>query len=227
MLLTRIALAATLVLAGTAPLLAQAHEMDPTAKVAGAGLPAGWMVRFDPARAGRPAATVADVNFRVMAPGFHHNSGPAGIYYREADATKGTYTVSATFAQMKSMQHEAYGILIGGSELQSDKQNYLYFLVKPVDGTFLINHRSSDAKPVTVVPYTASDAINKDAPADGAAKNKLSITVGKDDVTFLMNDKVVKVLKKTELDGASTDGLVGMRLNHNLDVHISDFGVKK
>ena len=225
MKLARIALGAAMALVAASPLMAQ--EKDPTTKVAGAGLPAGWMVRFDPARAGRPASTVAEVNFRVMAPGWHHTSGPAGIYYREADATKGTYTVSASFAQMKSMQHEAYGIFIGGSELQGEKQNYLYFLVKPVDGTFLINHRSSDAKPTAVVAYTASDAINKDAPADGAAKNKLSITVGKDDVTFLMNDKVVKTLKKTELDGASTDGLVGLRLNHNLDLHIVEFGVKK
>jgi hypothetical protein len=225
MKLARIALGAAMALVAASPLMA--HEKDPTTQVAGSGLPAGWMVRFDPPRPGRPASTVAEVNFRVMAPGWHHNSGPAGIYYREADAPKGTYTVSATFAQMKSMQHEAYGIFIGGSGLQSDKQNYLYFLVKPVDGTFLINHRSSDAKPVAVVPYTASDAINKDAPADGAAKNKLSITVGKDDVTFLMNDKVVKTLKKSELDGASTDGLVGLRLNHNLDLHIVEFGVKK
>ena len=225
MKLARIALGAALALVAASSLMAQ--EKDPTTQVAGSGLPAGWMVRFDPSRPGRPVPTVADVNFRVMAPGWHHNSGPAGIYYREADATKGTYTLSASFAQMKSMQHEAYGIFIGGSGLQSDKQNYLYFIIKPADGTFLINHRSSDAKPVTVVPYTASDAINKDAPADGAAKNKLSITVGKDDVTFLMNDKVVKVLKKTELDGASTDGLVGMRLNHNLDLHIVEFGVKK
>jgi len=128
---------------------------------------------------------------------------------------------------MKSMQHEAYGIFIGGSALQSDKQNYLYFLVKPVDGTFLINHRTSDGKPTSVVQYQESDLIHKDSATDGSAKNKLSITVGKDDVTFLMNDKVVKTLKKTEIDGASTDGLVGMRLNHNLDLHIVEFGVKK
>ena len=227
MQLTRIALAVTLVLAGAAPVAAQAHEMDPTAKVAGAGLPAGWMVRFDPARPGRPAATVAEVNFRVMAPGFHHNSGPAGIYYREADASKGVYTVSATFGAHKSMQHEAYGLFIGGSELQSDKQNYLYFVIKPSDGTFLINHRTSDGKPVSVVQYQESDFIHKDAATDGSASNTVAIQVTKDAVIFLVNDKAVKTLKKTEIDGASTDGLVGMRLNHNLDLHISDFGVKK
>jgi hypothetical protein len=220
-----VAVAATLLLAAGAPLAAQDH--DATTAVKGAGLPAGWMVRFDPSRPGRPAPTVADVNFRVMAPGFHHTSGPAGIYYREADASKGNYTVSVSFGARKSMQHEAYGLFIGGSNLQTDKQNYLYFVIKPSDGTFLINHRTSDGKPNPVVAYTPSDAITKDSPTDGSASNKLAIRVAGDAVSFLVNDKVVKTLKKSEIDGASTDGLVGLRLNHNLDLHISDFGVKK
>lgn len=224
MQVSRFTLMAALVLSAAAPLSAQDH--DPTTAVKGTGLPAGWMVRFDPSRPGRPGPTVADVNFRVMGPGFHHTSGPAGIYYRAADASKGNYTVSVSFGARKSMQHEAYGLFIGGSELQSDKQNYLYFVVKPSDGTFLINHRTSDGRPTPVVAYTASDAIAKDSPTDGSATNKLAIRVAGADVSFLVNDKVVKTLKKSELDGASTDGLVGMRLNHNLDLHIADFGVK-
>lgn len=227
MQMTRIALAATLACVAVAPLVAQAHEMDPTAKVAGTGLPAGWMLRFDPAYPGRPAPTVADVNFRVMAPGFHHTSGPAAIYYRPADASKGEYTVSATFGQRKSMAHEAFGLFIGGKDLQSATQNYLYFVVKPQNGTFLINHRTSDGKPTSVVQYQESDFIVKDSPTDGSATNKLSIKVTKDAVVFLVNDKEVKTLKKSELDGASTDGLVGLRLNHNLDLHIAGFGVSK
>ncbi|MES2305576.1 MAG: hypothetical protein V4558_08715 [Gemmatimonadota bacterium] len=221
---SRIALMAAIAFAAVSPLGAQDH--DPTTAVKGTGLPAGWMVRFDPAYPGRPTPTVADVNFRVMGPGFHHTSGPAGIYYKEADASKGNYTVSATFGQRKSSQHEAYGLFIGGKDLQTATQNYLYFIVKPVDGTFLINHRTSDGKPKSVVAYTASDAINKDSPTDGSATNKLSIKVSGDVVSFMVNDKEVKSLKKSELDGASTDGLVGMRLNHNLDLHIADFGVK-
>lgn len=226
MQVTRIALATALVVAGVTPLVAQAHD-DPTHQVAGTGLPSGWMVRFDPAYPGRPAPKISDVNFRVMAPGFHHTSGPAGIYYREADASKGNYTVSATFSQAKSSQHEAYGLFIGGKDLQTNTQNYLYFVIKPQNGMYLINHRTSDGKPTSLVAYTASDAINKDAAADGSATNKVAIKVAGDVVSFWVNDKEVKSLKKSELNGAMTDGLAGMRLNHNLDLHITGFGVKK
>lgn len=224
MQVSRFAYVAALAFAAVAPMSAQDH--DPTTAVKGTGLPAGWSVRFDPAYPGRPAAKVADVNFRVMGNGFHHTSGPAGIYYKDADASKGNYTVSATFAQAKSSNHEAYGIFIGGKDLQTPTQNYLYFIVKPADGTFLINHRTSDGKPNSVSAYAADPAIHKDA-ADGSATNKLAIKVAGDVVTFMVNDKAVKTLKKSELDGASTDGLVGMRLNHNLDLHITGFGVSK
>lgn len=225
MKVSRIAGLAVAAFVAVAPLSAQDH--DPTTMVAGTGLPSGWMVRFDPAYPGRPAPKISDINFRVMAPGFHHTSGPAGIYYRKADAPKGNYTVSATFNQAKSMQHEAYGLFIGGHDLQTDKQNYLYFVIKPQTGTFLINHRTSDGKPTAVSAFAPSDAIHKDSPTDGSASNKLAIKVAGDVVSFWINGTEVKSLKKNEIDGANTKGIVGMRLNHNLDVHIADYGVKK
>lgn len=214
--------AAALVL-GAAPGAAQ----DPTNAVRGTGeLPAGWMVRFDPSRPGRPAATIAEVNFRTMGGGLHHTSGPAGVFYR-SEPVSGQYTVTATFAQSKSMQHEAYGLVIGGRDMQTPNQNYLYFIIHPQDGKFLINHRASDARPVSVVPYTVNAAIRKDAPETGAATNTLAIHVAADTVHFIVNGTVVQGLAKSQLNGASTDGLVGMRLNHNLDLHITDWSVKK
>ncbi len=61
------------------------------------------------------------------------------------------------------------------------------------------------------------------APAD----RKLSIKVTKDSVWFLANDKLVKAFAKTELKGASTDGQVGIRMNHNSEFHMSDMKVTK
>ncbi len=215
-------LAATL----AAPLTAQGN--DPTTKVTGSGLPAGWMLRFDPARRG-PEPKPTDVNFRAMGNGWHLNSGPAAIYYRTADAQTGDFTVSATISQAKSSNHEAYGIFIGGKDLQTANQNYTYFVIRPVDGRFLINHRSSDGRPTSLVAYgdAPDPAIHADDPSTGAATNTLAIRVAGGMVHFLVNGKEVKVLKASELDGGATDGLVGLRLNHNLDVHIADFGVKK
>lgn len=222
MLYGKVVLAALLTATIAAPLAAQ--DNDPTTKVTGAGLPDGWMLRFDPSRRG-PAPTVNDVNFRTMGAGFHLTSGPAALYYRPADSRTGDFTVSATISQRASSNHEAYGLFIGGRDLQTPEQNYLYFIVHPKDGKFLINHRVSDARPNSVVPYTTHPAINTDDPATGAASNTLAIRVAGDQVHFMVNGQEVKRLSRAEIDGAATDGLVGLRLNHNLDVHIADFGV--
>jgi hypothetical protein len=182
------------------------------------------MLRFDPTRRG-PPPTINDVNFRAMGDGWHLTSGPAALYYRPADATTGDFTVTATLSQRATSNHEAYGLFIGGHDLQTPEQDYLYFVIHPKDGKFLINHRSSDARPTSVVAYTSHSAINIDDPATGAASNTLAIRVAGDEVHFLVNGQEVKRLPRDGLDGAMTDGLVGLRLNHNLDVHIADFGV--
>ena len=155
-------------LALAAPLLAQQRmgANDPTKQVKGTGvLPSGWMMRFDPVR-GRggapppPAPTVDQINFVTMGSGYHFTTGPAAIYYNPKDMASGEYTVTATFSQRKSVQHEAYGIFIGGSNLQDSTQSYLYFVIKPgasnygqpgaVNGEILISRRSSDGRPSAI-----------------------------------------------------------------------------
>ena len=227
--------AMAVVVAVAAPLGAQmaGMKMDPTTQVKGSGtLPAGWMLRFDPARMmpDRPAPAphaMSEIDFRPMGGGMHITTGPAAIYYRSADVKKGEYTVSASFSQSKSMQHEAYGLFVGGNNLQDSTQSYLYFVVRPMDGSMLINYRSGNGKPRALVAWTPDAAVNKDDAKDGHATNALAIDVDKDDVTFKANGKTVKKMLRSELAGISTDGLVGLRVNHNLDLHIANFEVKK
>ena len=227
----RIAIA-LIALAVAAPLSAQAGAMedDPTTEVTGTGdLPDGWMVRFDPVRVRpnrptRPTPTVADVNFRVMGSGLHATSGPAGVYYKAGDEASGEYTVTVRFSQSKSMGHEAYGIVIGGSNLQESTQNYLYFLVRPNDGGILINHRSSDAAPTKLVGWEVHASVGAED-ADGKAANTLSVRVTNDAVHFLANGEEVSTLSREQLGGASTDGQIGLRINHNLDLHIAEFSI--
>jgi hypothetical protein len=210
-----------------APLSAQGGN-DPTKQVTGTGqLPAGWMLRFDPTRPGRPAPQPTDVSFTTMGTGYHVKSGPAALYYNTKDQGTGEFQISATFAQTKSMQHEAYGLFIGGKNLQDSTQNYLYFVIRPMDGGILINHRASDGRPKQLVAWTPNENVHKDDPADGKATNTLTIHVAKDSVHFNANGKLVKGLAKSELDGASTDGQAGLRINHNLELHISNYSVKK
>ena len=228
----KIIVIALIALAVAAPLSAQAGAMDhdPTTEVTGTGdLPDGWIVRFDPVRVRPnrptpPTPTVADVNFRVMGSGLHATSGPAGVYYKAGDAASGEYTVTARFSQSKSMGHEAYGIIIGGSNLQESTQNYLYFLVRPNDGGILINHRSSDAAPTKLVGWEVSSAVGTED-ADGKAGNTLSVRVTNDAVHFMANGEEVSTLSREQLGGASTDGQIGLRINHNLDLHIAEFSI--
>ncbi len=222
---TRIALLVGLVAAVPPVLAAQDH--DATTKVTGGALPDGWMLRFDPPYRGRPAPKPTEVNFRAMGPGFHLTSGPAALYYRTADRATGNYTVSATISQAKSSSHEAYGLFVGGTELQGADQNYIYMVVHPQGGKFLINHRTSDGTPTSLVPYTETNAVHKEDPTTGAASNTVAIRVAGGVLHFMINGTEVKTLTASEIPDFSTTGIAGLRLNHNLDVHISDFGVTK
>lgn len=214
-------------LASASPLMAQAKQQaadkDPTNKVAGGGAPAGWQIRLDDKDAKR-GMTSADTKFVAMGPGYHVTSGPAALYYAPKDQVKGSYTVSATFTQTKAPTHpEAYGVFTGGTNLSDSTQQYLYFIVRG-DGKYMINHRAGSAVH-KVVDWTADPAVvTQDA--NGKATNAVAIRVSADSVHFLANGKQVKAFSKAEIHGFNLDGQAGLRVNHNLDVHVSSFEAK-
>ena len=108
----------------------------------------------------------------------------------------------------------------GRNELADrDKQTYVYFIVRQ-DGKYTIKHRAGHDVH-TIVDWTENPAVVQKDDA-GKATNKLSINVGKENVAFLVNDKEVHTLARTQFP---TDGIVGIRVNHNLDVHVADFKV--
>ena len=223
----RMILAVALV-AGAAPAMAQATQQakdnDPTHKVAGGISVPGWKGRIDPQLAAR-GIKLEDAKFFAIGKDFHITTGPAAIYYNPKDVAKGDFTVKATFTQTKAPSHpEAYGLFVGGTNLQDSTQSYVYFLTRG-DGKFLINHRAG-TQIHKIVDWTASDATTKQDAA-GKATNTLSIRATKDTVSFLANGTVVKAFSKAEMHGFSPDGQPGIRVNHNLDVHVSGFEVAK
>lgn len=199
-----------------APLAAQA---DPDRAVAGGGsLPAGWMGRTD-----RANQTLDNVKFVTMGDGFHVTNGPAVILYRPADTVTGAYRVSATFAQTKQPEHaEAYGIFVGGQNLDAANQDYLYFVIRK-NGDYLIKHRAG-TETHNVVAWTMHDAVNKPG-EDGRVSNTLAIDAAADKVRFLVNDVEVAALDRAPM--LRTDGIAGLRINHNLDAHIAGFTITK
>lgn len=245
----RTTLIALLALTAAAPLAAQGGmagmNMDPTNKINGSGkLPAGWLMRFDPVvvKAGATAPAphqMTEIEFVNQGSGFHFHTGPAAIYYNPKEMGKGEYTVTARFSQASTMTHETYGIFIGGSNLQDSTQmKYIYFVVRPSDAGAMIQLRNGLARPAEergVDPNYTSPfgkwnldmGVNKDAPGTGAATNELSIKVGKDNVQFMANGKLIKDIPRVVFNGMSTDGQVGLRINHNLNIQVDGFAIKK
>jgi len=201
-------------------------QADPDRAVAGGGtIPTGWHVRTELDRqTGQPAA-LTNVKFGAMGDGYHVTVGPAAIYWRDADTASGNYHVVATITQTKNPAHpEAYGIFIGGRNLADSAQSYTYFIVRAIDGKFMIRRRAGyAARPTNVVDWTDHAAVVK-ADSTGKATNELSILVQGGTARFMVNGKEVYKGNAADLD---TRGVVGFRVNHNLDVHLGPLGIHK
>jgi hypothetical protein len=199
---------------------ATAQNPDPDKAVAGGGaVVEGWMARPD-------RGSLENLNFRTMGSGYHVTTGPAVIVWSDANRASGTYAVVGSFTQTKAPAHpEAYGLMIGGQNLTADTQKYTYFLVRG-DGSYLIKKRNG-AETMAVTEgrggWTMNEAVHKQDDS-GKATNELTIRVGATDVAFLVNGTEVAKLPKSQVD---TDGIAGMRVNHNLDVHIGTFRLER
>ena len=190
---------------------------DADKKVEGGGkLPAGWAARTD------RDAPVSGVKFVKMGEGWHVTSGPAAVYYREADKASGNYKVSASFSAGKGQYPEGYGLVIGGSDLAGANQQYTYFLVRQ-DGKFLIKQRKGSSTSNVTSDWTDNAAV-KQPGADGKATNELAVAVNGGKASFTVNGKEVYSTDASKID---TNGIVGLRVNHNLDVHVAGFAVSK
>ena len=206
----------------------RAQGADPDKLVANGGVNVpGWTGRIDP-QAAKGGRKITDDKVVSMGPGFHVTSGPAAVYWNPANTASGNYTVSASFSQTKAATHpEAYGVFLAGRDLESPNQSYLYFLVRQ-DGKYLINHRANDSTVHKMVDRTANSAV-KAIDANGKATNALSIAVLPDKLSFMVNGVEVTTLPRSEVDragaGSGTTGIAGIRVNHNLDVHVGGFAV--
>lgn len=216
--------AAVIVLFAPPPRLSA--QADPDRTVAGGGtFPAGWHVRTEPSRQTGQAAPLTNVKFSGMGDGLHVTVGPAAIYWRDRDTVSGNYHVVAKITQMQNPAHpESYGILIGGRNLADSTQSYTYFLVRAVDGMYSIRRRGGyTTRPTAVVEWTASDAVTK-ADSTGKATNELSVEVRGGRARFMVNGKEVHAGDAASIDA---NGVVGYRVNHNLDVHLGPLGIHK
>lgn len=195
-------------------------EDDPTLAPDGpaTGLPAGYALRLD----GEDAAA-ADFHVEEGDGAMMIRTGPAGVLYDSGDVpAQGDYTVSATFTEVGAPagHREAYGLVIGGSDLAGAAQRYTYFVIRG-DGRYLIKKRDG-AETVNVTDgWQDSDAVVA-AEEDGDVTNALSIAVRGDQAHFSVNGSEVATFPTAELD---VSGIAGVRVNHNLNVRVEDFSI--
>ena len=197
------------------PLAAQQPDAKPASRPT---LPDGWQARLD-----RANANAAAIKFSTMPPGWHVTAGPSAIYWNPQHMGAGQYEVSSSIILMRPAAHpEAYGVFFGGRNLDTDDQRYNYFLVRQ-DGKYLIKHRAG-SETHTIVDWTAHPAV-KVPQGEGEAANDLTVRVGSDSVQFLVNGQQVNAFPRSAI--ADIDGQAGLRINHNLDVHVARLEVGK
>ena len=188
-------------------------------------VPEDWVVRLD-----RPNPDVvigsdsesSDIFFVNMTPGWHITSGPSGIYYHPASTAEGTYAATAGIHLFDpGSRNEAFGIFIGGEGLDTPDQAYDYFLIRN-SGEYLIKRRRGEQTEL-IQDWTAHEAINQyTSDSESSVLNTLMIRVSGESVGFLINDVEVT---STEIDAINTEGVVGLRVNHALNIHVSELSV--
>ena len=184
--------------------------------------PQGWRMRVDRSLSAEDPDDRPDLKVVTRGTGFHVTGGPAGTFWNATRTATGNYTAKATFTLQKPSSHtNYYGLIFGGSALEGAGQAYAYFLVAQ-DGTYIIRKRVGET--VTDVQRSTMHAAVMGPDKAGRSTNTVELRVAGDTVSYLVNGTVVHTSPKSAV---TTDGIVGVRVNHLLDVLIEDFQVNK
>lgn len=183
----------------------------------------GWKVRSDRSTSASDPDAAGAIKFMAMGTGFHAVNPQAAVFWNPANTIAGNYSLKGTFTLLKPSDHtNYYGLVFGGSELEGAGQNYVYFVVAQ-DGTWLIKRRSGAS---TSDVAKAANAAVKKPDATGKSTNALEVRVQADKIEYVVNGVTVHTTPKAG-PTAKTDGSYGMRVNHQLEVHVDGFGASK
>ena len=194
------------------------------AATSAAQAPAGWQVRIDQSTSASDPDDVKDIKVATVGKGFRVTGGPAGTFWSPATRAKGNFTATATFNLMKPSDHtNYYGLVFGGEDLGGANQRYIYFLVAQ-NGTYTIRQCQGEA--VQDVNARVMHAAVRRPGADGMSTNTLEVRVAGNQISYVVNGTVVHTTPKSGLT-VQPDGIVGVRINHLLDVHVDGFQVQQ
>jgi len=202
-------------------------------KVAGGGIAvAGWEGKID-AKEEKAGRTLADSKLVMDGKMLKVTTGPSVTYWSGKNVAKGDYTVKATFTEAKYMDlndhPHPYGIMIGGNDLGTDNQSYLYCAAYG-SGTFIV--RGMGPAPFQLNGRgEANEAVHKAAGKGASVTQEIAVTVKGDKIMCAINGTVVGTYDKSAAVGAgklkSTDGLYGIRFAHNTEATVTGLTLGK
>jgi len=197
-------------LIGTAGSLSAQEALQPEAE-------GRWLVRPDPADGGASAVQV-----RTMPPGWHITSGPAAILFDPARRAVGVYRAQVDISLFRPASDTApFGVFIGGRNLEATDPSYLEFLIRN-DGRYQID-RHQEGRRIEMRAWTPHTSIARFDGSSPSVRNVLEVDVGTHRVDFMINGADVASYPIGDLN---TDGLVGLRVSRNLDLHVSQVSVR-
>lgn len=211
---------------------AQAGAPETARAVAGGGISvAGWAGKID---AGQAGVTLADARLTKEGDALHVVTGPAVGYWNPANTASGNYTVKATFKEPQYMNLNShphpYGIIIGGNDMGTDTQTYLYCAAYG-SGTFIVRGFGPAAFSVSPMRPTADSAVHKAAAKGEPVTQEIAVSVKGDKVECAINGKVVGSYAKADVVGPgklkSTDGVYGIRFAHNTEGWVTGLTMTK
>lgn len=209
----------------TCALLVAGLPLHPDSAVLGqdaeAGPPEGWRIRTD-----HPGQDPADIEFMDMPPGWHVTTGPAAILWNPSHTASGEFRVEMeSYLFDPRGRREGFGLFVGGRNLDGADQEYVYFLLRE-GGEFLVKRRRGEATEVVVDWSPAAPMVSYASRTEdeATAMNVLAVDAGRETVRFLVNGEEVATLPRGSL---SLDGVVGLRVNHALNLHVTRLDVEE
>ena len=176
-----------------------------------------WDLRLDREGGGvPPSAESEEEGLRIL-------TGAAGVFYLPDVELAGSYEIEVTFTQFDpGGRREGYGLIVGGRDLATAEQAYIYFLFRQ-DGQTLVKQRLGERTPV-IRDWAETEALARwdDRPqSDDTITNVMKVSVKDGQATWYVNGE--QDFSHEVADTA--DGLVGIRVNHGVHIRVDDFRV--
>ena len=213
-----------------APAAVAQEQQDADRKVVGGVTAKGWTGKEDAGN--KQGLTVKDSKFADEAGGFRLTTGPAGLYWSNANKASGDFTVRATFTEAEqTFNHpHPFGVFIGGADLDSATPSALYCAAYR-NGNYIVRMFSAGKRVDVVGKPVAHEAVKKAETPKSQVVQEVAWSVKGASLQCMVNGTAVWTGTTADVTGAgklpSTDGLVGIRVSHNSDALVTKFSLTK